>query len=920
MSTPTPIRVLLVDDDEGFYRVMRSHLAAISQAYLLDWARGGDEGLNRIAEGRHDVVLLDQQLGRMSGLDVLWQALARGSRAAFVFLTTRADRAFEELVLHAGAADHLIKGQVNAPLLDRAIRYALERRRVEDAHRESEERFRLIANTTPVLLYVTDAEGRGTFVNKAWLDFRGTSFAAECGDGWLEGVHPDDRERTQAYFANTIHQRNKQEIEYRLHRSDGEYRWMLDIGVPRYLPDGTFAGYVGSLTDITERKHHEKGSAHVREGAGQMSHIKAQFLANMGHEVRTPMNGIIGMSGLLLDTTLTPEQRELAQIVQKSADTLLGVINDILDLSKIESGNLQIEAVEFDLCMLIEDTLTLFNERAEDKGLELVCEFSPGFTTLLRGDPGCLRQVLSNLVGNAIKFTEHGEVLVRATCLEKSNMALTFRIEVRDTGIGITPDAQRRLFLPVDQADSATPRHYGGTGLGLAIACQLVELMGGRIGVESEPGRGSTFWCEFSLPKLPTDILAVHAAIPPDTTALMVDDNATNCRVVAAQLVQMGIATETVANAADALVRLRACKREGRPFNVALLDRQMPGEDGLVLAQKIRADVALHSTKLVMLTSASHLGEAENLRALGIEAFLFKPVRPEKLQQTLSRLLTLRSAGSELRPPVRRVAVLRALVVEDNFVNQKVAQRQLEKLGHKVEVANNGARALEMLALQKYEVIIMDCQMPVLDGYETTRRIRAGQVPNLDRQVPIIALTAYAMESDRQKCLAAGMDEFISKPIRYEELKAAIERVLAKPAAPAPSRAGAPPSAGPVVLDLAQFEHLTTLQDAGDPKFLANLIDLFLEETPKRFRDLASSLAAGDARAARQLAHTVKGACDNFGARALQAHCSQIEECTRSGNLKGALALIGKLEPELACLAKELSLQKERFSIEHPRC
>jgi PAS domain S-box-containing protein len=945
MPVAAPIRVLLVDDDERDYLITHGHLTEITgpahsagqadstgsasspqagsgqagQAYVMDWARGGDEGLQRIAENRHDVVLLDQQLGRMSGLDVLKQAVARGSRAAFIFLTNRTDPVFHELVLRAGAADHLAKSQANAPLLDRAIRYALERRRMEDAHRESEERFRLMANAVPALLYVTDAEGRGTFVNQSWLDFRGSSLAEECGHGWLEGLHPEDRERAQACFANALHQRSKQQIEYRFCRSDGEYRWMLDIGVPRYLPDGTFTGYVGTLTDITERKRDEENPAGTRDEAGPSLRLKAQFLANMGHEIRTPMNGIIGMSGLLLDTTLTPEQRELAEILQKSADSLLGVVNDILDLSKIEAGNLQIEEVEFDLHPLVEDTLALFSERAEDKGLELVCEFLPGFTTLLRGDPGCIRQVLGNLVGNAIKFTEQGEVIVRVSGLEKSGAALAFRIEVRDTGIGITPEAQRQLFQPFMQADSATTRHYGGTGLGLAIARQLIELMGGRIGVESEPGHGSTFWCEFSLPKFSADPPASPAAaIPPGATALVVDDNATSRQVIAAQLVQMGISTEMAADAADGMARLQACNQAGQPFQVVLIDRRMPGEDGLALAKKIRTDANLCNTKLVMLTSASHLSEAKHLRSLDIDTFLVKPVRHTQLRQNLSRLLVARpaagaAAGAVSRPPAKRVAALRALVVEDNFVNQKVAQRQLEKLGHKVEVANNGARALEMLALQKYDVVIMDCQMPVLDGYEATRQIRAGQVPNLDRRIPIIALTAYAMESDRQKCLAAGMDEFVSKPIRYEEMKAAIERVLASSVRAAPSPAGALPSAKPVVLDLAQFDHLKDLQDDEHPKFLANLIDLFLKETPKRFSDLAASLAAGDARAARQLAHTVKGACDNFGGRALQAVCHEIEECIGGGNLKGASALVGKLEPELASLAKELNLQKERF-------
>jgi len=923
-----PIRVLLVDDDEHDYLVTRGHLTEIAgqahstssgQACEIDWARGGDEGLRRIAENRHDIVLLDQQLGRMSGLDVLRQALAHGSRAAFIFLTTRADRTFDELVLHAGATDHLVKSEANAPLLDRAIRYALERRRVDDAYRESEERFHLMANAVPALLYVTDADGRCTFANQGWLDFRGSSFAVERGDGWLEGLHPEDRERAQAYMANAIHQRSKQQIEYRLRRSDGEYRWMLAMGVPRFLPDGTFTGYVGSLTDITERKRDEESAAGTGDEAGHSSRLKVQFLANMGHEIRTPMNGIIGMSGLLLDTALTPEQRELAEILQKSADSLLGVVNDILDLSKIEAGNLKIEEVEFDLRTLVEDTLALFSERAEDKGLELVCEFSPGCTTLLRGDPGCLRQVLGNLVGNAIKFTEQGEVFVQVTSLGKSGAGLALRIEVRDTGIGITPEAQRQLFEPFMQADSATTRHYGGTGLGLAIARQLIELMGGRIGVESEPGHGSTFWCEFSLPEFSTGMPAAPMGIPPGATALVVDDNAASRQVVAAQLAQMGISAETAADTADALARLQARNRAGRPFHVVLLDRRMPGEDGLALAKKIRADSTLCDTKLIMLTSTSQLSEAKNLRSLAVESFLVKPVRHALLQQTLTRLLTDLPAGGAVagagsRPQAKRVSALRALVVEDNFVNQKVAQRQLEKLGHKVEVANNGARALEMLALQKYDVVIMDCQMPVLDGYEATRQIRAGQVPNLDRHVPIIALTAYAMESDRQKCLAVGMDEFVSKPIRYEELKAAIERVLAGPVRAAPLPAGGPASAQPVVLDLAQFEHLTGLQDDEHPGFLPNLIDLFLKETPKRFRNLAASLAAGDARAARQLAHTVRGACDNFGGRALQALCLEIEDCVGGGNMEGASALMGKLEPELACLAKELNLQKERFS------
>ncbi|MDE3084454.1 MAG: response regulator, partial [Verrucomicrobiota bacterium] len=812
MKTKQPIRVLLVDDNEADSQVTRGYLQKAGAAYAVDWARNGDEALHRLCANQTDVVLLDQQLGRVSGLELMRQALAGGSQAAFIFLAHRADCDLEAHVLRAGVADCLVKAQLNSLLLDRAVRYAVERKRIEDAHRESEERFRLIANAAPALIYVTDAEGRGTFVNQSWLDFRGRSFPEECSEGWLDGVHPEDRQRIRAYGANAVHQRGKQELEYRFRRHDGEYRWMLDVGVPRYRADGTFAGHVGSLTDITERKRYEAGLTHARDEAVHASRLKSQFLANMSHEIRTPMNGIIGMSGLLLDTPLTPEQRELAEIVQKSADALLGIINDILDFSKIEAGKMQIDAVEFDLHILVEDTLALFGDRAEDKGLELTCEFTPGFGTLLRGDPGRLRQVLTNLVGNAIKFTERGEVCVCVSRLEETDKVLAFRVEVRDTGIGITKEAQNEIFQPFTQADGSSTRRYSGAGLGLAITRHLIELMGGRIGGESEPGRGSIFWFELALPKLMASAPVAQVLIPPDASVLVVDDNETNRRILVAQLAQLKISAVAIGNAPEALVRLHERHSEGRPFHLAILDGQMPEMDGLALAREIRADPLLRQIKLVLLTSASHLADAEALRGIGLEAFLVKPARQTQLQQTLARLLAPAPTGGETKPvrsrTAQKTAPLRVLVVEDNTVNQKVAQRHLEKLEHKIDMAGNGAKALEMLALQKYDAILMDCQMPVLDGYETTRRIRAGHVPNLDSRVPIIALTAYAMEGDRQKCLAAGMDDFISKPLRFEELKSALERVRNRSHHPAVSFADASVSAGSMVLDLAQFDHL----------------------------------------------------------------------------------------------------------------
>ncbi|HEY0944543.1 MAG TPA: response regulator [Opitutaceae bacterium] len=917
-----PLHVLMIDDDEEDYLIARGLFGESGRPVeRFEWASSAAAGFARLEAARFDVVLLDQALGREQGLEVMRRAIASGVRSPFIFLTGKQEPAFESVVLQAGAADYLVKGQLSAALLDRTLRYAVERARMEEARRETEERFRLMANATPALLYVTDEAGRGVFFNQSWLDFRGRSLAQECALDGTARIHPEDQARANACFVHARHQRHRYQAEYRLQRYDGEYRWMLDTGLPRYQAGAEFAGFVGSLVDITERKRYEEDLAHARDEAVQASRLKSQFLANMSHEIRTPMNGIIGMAGLLLDTELAPEQRELAEIVQKSADALLGVINDILDFSKIESGKLQVDALEFDLYTLVEDALALLGEQAHDKGIELAVEFTDALPTLLRGDPGRLRQVIMNLVVNALKFTERGEVLVQVRSLEETSGVLSFRVEVRDTGIGITPEARALLFQPFVQADGTSTRRHGGTGLGLAISRQLIELMGGRIGVESTPGLGSTFWFELSLPKVleTAPVRADPIGIPRDTTVLVVDDNLTNCRVLLGQLARMEAAADAVESAPLALERLRARRAAGRPYRVALIDRHMPEVDGLALARAIRADPELRDTKLVMLTSASHLAEFEAVRSAGLDAFLVKPARRGQLRHCIARV----SAGGVMPFPGRsaestapwRAGQLRLLVVEDNYVNQKVAARHLEKLGHSCDVADNGQRALEMLALQQYDLVLMDCQMPVLDGYETTRRIRAGEVINLNPRVPIVALTAYAMESDRQKCLAAGMDDFLAKPIRFEELQAVIERCLLRTEAGAAAGSGeedvAP--AGPVVLELEQFEHLRALEDDDHPSFLGELVDLFLLETPKRFEEIRAAHAAGDTAALARTAHTVKGACANFGARALQSLCARIEELARSGRLTATTDPIQQLDAELSRLAAVLNRQKQRL-------
>ena len=553
--------------------------------------------------------------------------------------------------------------------------------------------------------------------------------------------------------------------------------------------DGVVVGRVWNFHDITERRGLEAELAEARDEALESSRLKSDFLATMSHEIRTPMNGVIGLTGLLLDSPLTDTQRQYAEGVRTSGESLLGIINDILDFSKIEAGKLELEMVDFDLAEALDDVAFLVAESARSKSLELVAYCHPGMPTMLRGDVGRLRQILLNLVANAVKFTAQGEVVLRASVGHSSDTAdhVLVRLEVLDTGIGIAPDSSERLFDPFSQADASTTRRYGGTGLGLAVCRRLAEAMGGTIGVDSELGKGSLFWLELPLARAsdPTRVPERSRRLPPDLRILIVDDNQTNRLVLGAQLLAWDLTADLVPDAYAALDLIQRAVEEGRPYDIALVDMAMPGRDGMDLARIVKADPALRSVRLLLLTSVS-VGADEAARA-GFSVCLNKPARLSQLYEALVRALAPPAPepaprrAPEAVPTTNSDTKGRLLIVEDNAINQAVARAMVGKLGYSCDVAGNGIEALAAADRRHYDLVLMDCQMPEMDGFEATAEIRrreAGASP-----VPIIAMTAGAMAEDRDRCLAAGMDDYLSKPVKGVELERMLTQWL--PADPA---------------------------------------------------------------------------------------------------------------------------------------
>jgi PAS domain S-box-containing protein len=580
-------------------------------------------------------------------------------------------------------------------------------------------------------------------------------------------------------------------LQWEAKRKDGSIFWLELNGT--MITIGNRECLLLVLRDITERKRQEIELTRSRDA----NQAKSDFLANMSHEIRTPLNGVIGMTGLLLDTDLDEEQLRYAETVRTSGESLLAIVNDILDFSKVEVGKLDLETLDFDLCALLDDFAAMLALRAREKELEFICATAPDVPSLVRGDPGRLRQVLLNLAGNAVKFTHKGEIAVRASLVSETDDEVMIRFSVKDTGIGIPADKQELLFQRFTQADGSTTRKYGGTGLGLAISKQLTEIMGGEIGVVSKEGEGSEFWFTARLGKQAEHerTIAPPAEIR-GMRILVVDDNVTNREVLTAQLLAWGARLEEARNGPMALQALYLAKGAGDPFQLAIIDMQMPGMDGASLARAIKADEKLKDTRLVLYSSLGKRGDAQQMQQIGFAGYLTKPVQRPELLDCLSTVLAGTAVAQQAQPIGTRHSIremrrgtVRILLAEDNITNQQVALGILKKLGLRAEAVANGAEAVKALELIPYDLVLMDVQMPEMDGLEATQEIRNPQSAVRNHQIPIIAMTAHAMQGDREKCIGAGMNDYLTKPVSPQALVDVLEKWLPKEPAAATKQA-----------------------------------------------------------------------------------------------------------------------------------
>ena len=774
----------------------------------------------------------------------------------------------------------------------------------------SEKRYRLLFERSLAGVCRSTLDGRVLDVNEACYRIFGyTSREEHMAHNVIElWFDPADGEKFMARLQQQKYLANSEQI---LLHKDGSKIWVLENATLLEGNNDAPAIIEATLIDITERKQAEEELRSAKDAAESANRAKSDFLANMSHEIRTPMNGVIGMTELALDTELTTEQREYLEMVKLSAHSLLAVINDILDFSKIEAGKLDLDPIEFNPRDNIGNMAKTMALKAHQTGLEMVVDIQPGVPETLIGDPVRLRQILVNLIGNAIKFTKQGEIVLRVEAEEKAGKSVSLHFSVKDTGIGIPQDRQKLIFEAFTQADSSMTRKFGGTGLGLTISSTLVQLMGGRVWVESEPGKGSTFHftAKFGLGKTPAvRVPAQNLVDLRSMPVLVVDDNATNRRMLEGMLLAWFMMPTLAEGGREALAILRKAKENGKPFPLVLTDMQMPDMDGFALAELIKDDPGLAGATIMMLTSAGQRGDAARCRELGIAAYLTKPIQRSDLREAILTALGNRSVEKDKAALITRHSLrearrsLRILLAEDNLVNQTLAIRLLEKHGHTVVVANNGREALAILersAPGGFDLALMDIQMPEMDGFEATAAIREKEKTS-GKHLPIIALTAHAMKGDQERCAAAGMDGYVSKPIHPDELFQAIESHAGIQSVPVPSaHVNQTPAE---VLDEGAMLNCVD----GDLELLHKLVEVFWDDCPRMLSDIRKALDNQSSKALLSAAHALKGSLSYFGANSALQAALKLEMLGREGTLEGADNAFSELEEGLSRLKPAL--------------